>query len=493
MDTTTGKERFAHDGNTGPVEAVAFAPDSRTVATGGERLRLWDATTGKERALAGDVPPAGSVAFSPDGKTLLSGGSDQVIRLWDAGAGKELRKFTGECGEVEFLSFLPGGKNALSMSQHRTYRFATNTRQERELQVRIWDVLESKQTRSVGNVMMNRAALSADGRLLATGMNGIQAWDVPTGKQLGQLESDTYLIYALALSPDGRRLAASFFNQKKHGSDMALWETASGKAITHLKGVLEQAPQAVSLAMSDSLLASGGAWGLIRLWDMETGQEVRQLKGHQGAVLSLAFSADGKQLVSGSCDTTALVWDVRNVLPAPTATTLKPEKLRELWIDLAGEAPQAVQAIGLLARAPDQAVPFLREQLQTGLVPEQQQIAKLIALLDDDEFAVREKATRELTGFGKRAEPALRRALENNPSLETRRRITRLLPTLVSDTWPPSDVLRILRSIEVLERVGTEEARAIIERLGKDSSDSWTPAETKAALERLSRRAKIPR
>jgi hypothetical protein len=124
------------------------------------------------------------------------------------------------------------------------------------------------------------------------------------------------------------------------------------------------------------------------------------------------------------------------------------------------------------------------------VVPEQEQIAKLIADLDKDEFTVRERASRELAGLGKKAESALRRALENDPSVEARRRIQKLLPNLTSDSRPPSDVLRVIRSIEVLERISTDETRQIIERLSKDASDSWTPAEEKSALERMKRKVK---
>jgi hypothetical protein len=474
------------------VEAVAFAPDGKSVATGGERLRVWDAATGKERALAGNVTHVGSVAFSPDGKTLLSSGEDQVIHLWDVVAGKELRRFTGECGEVEYLSFLPDGKNAVSMSQCRVYRSGNSTTHKRELEVRIWDVPVGKQTRSVGNVMMSHATSSLDGRIVALGMNWIQIWDVANGRQLGQLEADTMHIYSLALAADGRRLAASCYMHKTRGSDLALWETASGKPVMHFKERPGQTVEVVSLALRADLLASGDVFGTIRLWDVETGKELRQLKGHRGAILSLAFSADGKQLISGSRDTTALIWDVNNILPAPTAATIKPDKVRELWNDLTGDAPAAVRAVGRLSRAPESAVPFLSEQLRTGLVPEQEQIAKLIASLDNDEFAVREKASRQLAAFGRRAEPALRRALDDDPSLETRRRIQRLLPKLTGDAWPPSDVLRIIRTIEVLERIGTDETQQIIERLSKNATDSWTPAEAKAALERMERRAKKP-
>jgi WD40 repeat protein len=493
MDLEKGEERFRNAGNTWPVETVAFAPDGKTVATGGGRLRVWDAGTGKERPLAGNVTHVGGVAFSPDGKTLLSSGQDQVIHLWDVGAGKELRRFTGECGEVEYLAFLPDGKNAVSMSQCRVYRSGTSATQKRELGVRIWDVSDGRQTKSVGNVVMSHATSSLDGRIVALGLNWIQLWDLATGSQLGKVEGDTMLIYGLALAADGRRLAASCFMHKSRGSELTLWETASGKVVIHFEERPGQGAEVISVALSAGLLASGDVFGMIRLWDLETGKELQELKGHNGAILSLAFSGDGKRLISGSCDTTALIWDVENVLPRTTTQVLKAEKLSKLWNDIAGDAPQAVRAVGQLARAPKSAVPFLRERLQADLVPEQKQIAKLIGSLDDEKFEVREKASRELAAFGKHAEPALSRALDYNPSVETRRRIQGLLPKLSQDAWPPSDVLRIIRTIEILERIGTDETRQIIERLAKASSDSWTPAEAKAALERMDRLAKTRR
>src|SRR5262249_18723512 len=177
--------------------------------------------------------------------------------------------------------------------------------------------------------------------------------------------------------------------------------------------------------------------------------------------------------------------ELERIVPADAKQTLKAERLRDLWVDLAGDATRAQRAIRLLARVPDQAVPLIRERLRTPVGSEQDQIARLIADLDKDEFAVREKASRELAGLGERAEPALRSAMQNDPSPEARRRIQLLLPNLTGDAWPPSEVLRIIRVIEVLERIGTDETRRMLERLSKDASNSWTPVEAKAALERM--------
>jgi WD40 repeat protein len=484
LDLATGEERLPLGGHRRSVAGVSFSPDGRTIATAGDRPRLWDAATGKERILSGIASLVTCIGFSPNGKTLVAGSHDQNITTWDLESGKKAGQFAGQTGLVDCLAFLPDGKTVISLSD----RHNDSDTNRMEPEARIWDATTGKQVRGIGPTCLMRAALSADLRLLVSYEEVVPVWDVASGKKLGTLSGLSYPT-ALAFAPDGRYLAAVWNNRSARRTELTLRETVSGQEI-HQWGQELEPQTGIVFALSERLLAAGCLDGSIRLWNFESGAEIEQLNGHRGAVISLAFSPDGLRLISGSRDTTALVWDLRKIVPAEARAPLKPEKLNELWLELAGDAPAAVRAIGRLARAPDQAVLLLREQFRMAVAPEQELIAKLIADLDKEEFAVREKASRELTGLGKKAEPALRKALENDPSLEARRRIQKLLPNLTSDAKPPSDVLRVLRAIEVLERIGSDESRAIIEQLSKNASDSRTPAEAKAALERMKRNVK---
>src|SRR5262249_21619849 len=108
-DVVTGKERTAFPINSGSALAVAWSPDGGTVGVGvatrgnaGEgksragEVVLWDVTAGKERTtLAGHGGPVRAVAFAPDGKTLAAGGDDGVVKLWDPAAGKETGSLPG--------------------------------------------------------------------------------------------------------------------------------------------------------------------------------------------------------------------------------------------------------------------------------------------------------------------------------------------------------------------------------------------------------------
>ena len=127
-----------------------------------------------------------------------------------------------------------------------------------------------------------------------------------------------------------------------------------------------------------------------------------------------------------------------------------------MWSDLAGNTRKAYRAIHTLAAAPVPTVAFLQECFR--LAGDGKHIKKLLVDLDSDSFVTRETASRELTRMPYRAEPMLRWALQNKPSLELRRRIE---PILTEPRFPTAEDLRTLRAIAVLERIGTPEARRI--------------------------------
>src|SRR5206468_2023331 len=143
--------------------------------------------------------------------------------------------------------------------------------------------------------------------------------------------------------------------------------------------------------------------------------------------------------------------------PRP-AGGLAPEVLKSLWGDLAGGgAAAAYRAVWKLASAPGQALPFLRERLRPAVAADEQRLARLVQQLDSSAFEERQQAMRQLEQLAELAEPALRRALAGQPSLEYRRRVEKLLQRL---EWPlPSgEALRARRAVEVLEQIGSAEA-----------------------------------
>jgi hypothetical protein len=169
---------------------------------------------------------------------------------------------------------------------------------------------------------------------------------------------------------------------------------------------------------------------------------------------------------------------------------LEDADLVHLWSELDSEdAAQADLALWTLTAVPGRSVPFLKDQLSA--VPRGPKLAEaldeLIANLDSEEFTLRVKASAEVARFGTLAEPALKKALEAKPSLEVRRRIEALLELLNKNRWTGMP-LQSWRALAVLERIGTDDARQLLERLAKGDPDARLSQEAVAALERLQRR-----
>jgi RNA polymerase sigma factor (sigma-70 family) len=303
-DVGTGKDVRSLD-NGSPVTTVAFAPDGKTLAAAGKDrvVRVWNIATAKQlHVLAEGTAEPGrdslaALAFSPDGKVLAAGTSDDAIQLWDPATGTSLGRLKGHTWMVTGLFFSRDNRTLFSTSWDGT--------------VRRWDVATRKEIRSPENDFdQTFMAFSADGKLLATaGADGqVSLWEAATGRRLRVLEGHRRGLHALAFSPDGRRLASGGREQI-----VRVWDVAGGKeerALTCGPGRdPDKRVEALAFSRDGRLLAAcDGHRGVVRLWEADTGREVRELA--QRGTVALAFAPDGKTLAAGGWEGPLVLWDV---------------------------------------------------------------------------------------------------------------------------------------------------------------------------------------
>ncbi len=537
-DVTTGKNRFTlHSHMIG--RSMALSPDGTTAAIGmaGEALGLWNVATGKElfTEFQGHGSWVNCLAFSPDGKTLVSGEFYHQIRVWDTASWKPSRVVRGGAWS---LSFSPDSKRLASVPRAET--------------VDIWDMDTAKKTMVIGVPGADDvrwAMFSADGRKIITldkkhdpdgrstwGPHQLRQWNAATGDQetAWTIPGDMYQpvvapdatavfvadgttirlhdlrsgrdrlfrssaksgIRALATSPDGRVLASGDL-----GQDLAVrvWEVATGREIHVLTGH-ECAVTSAAWSPDGRLLASGDdrrsggsdkASNTIRLWDAATAKELARFNGFNVNVTTLAFAPDGAYLAAGLNDSTILVWDVRQSARAAKLgkKQLDAKEMSGCWTNLGGDdAPKAHQAIWVLIAAAQQSVPFLRDHLKPVVATDAAKIQRWIADSDSEQFAVRQAAVKELEKLGGQAEVPIQKAIKGKASLESRRRLERVLEAVHG--VPRSSTVRSLRGIMVLERIGSPEAVNVLETLAKGAPAARETHEAKASLDRLAVRAR---
>jgi hypothetical protein len=234
-------------------------------------------------------------------------------------------------------------------------------------------------------------------------------------------------------------------------------------------------------------LAATRTDGILQLWDMASGKELARRKAY-GWSRALAFSPDGKRLASGHQDGTILIWDLSpEIERRPTPPRADAKQVEQWWTALAGDdAKQAHAAIWGLIGAPEQTLPLIRDRLRPAEAPPAEKVKQLIGDLDSEEFAKRNAANKELGEFEELAEPAMREALKEDISAEKRKRLEKLVDITLIVRTP--EKLRQLRALEVLEQIGTPEARKLLQTLTKGAPESRLTREAKAALQRLKRR-----
>lgn len=309
-------DRILRSGHSGEIDAIAFTPDGRWLATGSEdkTIRIWDVSTGRTlRTLIGHTALIWSLAFSPDAKRLASASQDGTLRVWDTANWTPI--YTLNSGATPIACrFSPDGKFLIVSNQSREEEGGGAS-------IDIRDAVTTEVLRTIPLEWGSAQPLvvTRDGRLLAAGGAGedgdvdvaTKTWDLRTGRELASVP-----FLPLGVSPDGRWIASRV--NAPDATKIVLLDAQSGKVLRTITspdpavGHLEFTPDSSRLLAALGVGPVSGMGSTMPVWDLATGKELAALPGEKTANLrALAFSPDGKFLAAGSYQGNAIrIWDL---------------------------------------------------------------------------------------------------------------------------------------------------------------------------------------
>jgi WD40 repeat protein len=502
IDSDTGTERAALAEPAGHIQSLAFAPDGKFLLAYGadRRLTVWDVPAGTKREAFGSAAPLDGVAFSHFGDRLATvaypdGERRLVFQTWNLRTGRRLQeKEMDEIGQPTFLAVAADGL-MVSARQRGVCR--------------LWDLNTGERADPEGlPTTLADISFSDDGKAFLLGGRGdrLVVWDGVARRIRYTLHEQGSTAVRFGVSPNGRVLGASFGNGPAVAS---LHDFHSGEEIRMLgkrwertlpngddfgvvtsyysgTGGQSEGPSPVAFSPDGRCVAAADDGGVLRVWRIDTGEELNRFAAGD-LVGSIAFSPDGKRLAC-SVAASVLMWDVSaNARKyAKRSDALSPEKLEQLWSDLASrDGGRAVRAVWELVDAPVPAVSFLGKRLHPLMV-EPNSIEEWIKDLQNARYATRARAQYELAKLDEAARPWLEKHLENGPSVEMRRRLELLLQPL-DGPLPSSEKMRLLRSVDVLQHIGSPEACQLLERLAGGDTRVWLAGHARGVLGRVRR------
>ncbi|MEH2372505.1 serine/threonine-protein kinase [Nostoc sp.] len=256
---------------------------------------------------SGTLSSVNALAISLDSNTLASASDDKIVKLWDLKTQKVLANLLGHSQAVKSVTFSPDGQILATASDDKT--------------IKLWQVetLEEISTLLGHSHAVKSVAFSPDGQILASGSwdKTIKLWDVNSGREICSITGHQLQVNAVAFSPQGQLLASASYDRT-----IRLWQIS---ALEDFKRELQNRPcysllgtlsghawavLTVAFSPDGKILATGSDDNTIKLWEVNTGQLICTLVGHSWSVVAVAFSADGETLLSASCDKTVKLWRV---------------------------------------------------------------------------------------------------------------------------------------------------------------------------------------
>jgi WD40 repeat protein len=292
------------------LRTVVISPDGRKIATAGDDhiIRLWDAASLKPigRPLVGHTEAVYSLDFWHDGSVLASASRDGTVRIWNLATGQTDKEFKARDADGKLV-----GQFSVSFYPRQPLKYV-NSAGDGGL-VWIWDIPYEQKRNKDGHKGPNdhtirslRFAPNDSGEFVTAGFDGAIKFHLENGK-VDSIAAFGGKALGVAFSPDGRRLASVGVDDNQN---VKIWNASDRRLVKSWQGDLRRV---VSVAWSPDgkRLATGGSDGLVKLWNAETGQNLRIFKGHKPDVEAVAINTQAAiRLASVGEDGAMKLWDI---------------------------------------------------------------------------------------------------------------------------------------------------------------------------------------
>ena len=251
-----------------------------------------------------------SISISSNSKYMISGSFDKNIKLWDIKTGKVIRTFRGDKYKVESVAFSPNSKYIISAGL---------------LTLKLWDMKTAKVLRIFKGHknIIKSVAFSPDGKYAISGSKDstMKLWDIKTGKKVRTFKGDKEEINSVSFGPNGKYVIYGSKKLIKGSGDwddknnkyigvIKLWDITTGKEIRAFKN-LTSIINSVAYSPNGKYAVSGDDDGSMILWNIKTGKKIKIFNNNQEIISSVAFSKNGKYAISGSWDGSIKLWDIK--------------------------------------------------------------------------------------------------------------------------------------------------------------------------------------